>query len=120
MYDGPIVCEPRHASWFSPLVASHLERYRIARVAADPPPVPDAAAPGGWARVAYFRLHGSPHTYWSRYDEHAIAELASTIVGNSNAMRTLSVANSVANPWRQKSDMKAYATSISSCPSTMM
>jgi hypothetical protein len=79
VYDGPMVCEPRHATWFSPRVASLLERYRISRVAADPPPVPNATSPAGWARVAYFRLHGSPRTYWSRYDEDAIAALAATI-----------------------------------------
>ncbi len=78
-YDGPVVCEPRHATWFSPLVASLLERYRISRVAADPPPVPEATTPAGWASLRYFRLHGSPRTYWSRYDEDAIAALAATI-----------------------------------------
>jgi len=79
IYDGPIVCEPRHATWFAPLVISLLERYGISRVAADPPPVPDAATPAGWSRVAYFRLHGSPRAYWSRYDENAIATLAARI-----------------------------------------
>ena len=79
VYDGPIACEPRHATWFSPLVGALLERYRISRVAADPPPAPDSTSPAGWSRVAYFRLHGSPRTYWSRYDENAIAALAATI-----------------------------------------
>jgi len=79
VYDGPIVCEPRHATWFSPLAVSLFERYRISRVAADPPPVPEATIPAAWAGVAYFRLHGSPRTYWSRYDENAIAALAATI-----------------------------------------
>ena len=79
VYDGPVVCEPRHATWFSPPVASLLDRYRISRVAADPPPVPAAAVPAGWPRVAYFRLHGSPRKYWSRYDEHYIATLATTV-----------------------------------------
>jgi len=79
VYDGPMVCEPRHATWFSPAVASLLDRYRISRVAADPPPVPEAAVPAGWPRVAYFRLHGSPRTYWSRYGEHDIATLAATV-----------------------------------------
>jgi uncharacterized protein YecE (DUF72 family) len=79
VHDGPLVCEPRHATWFSPVVASLFERYRISRVAADPPPVPGATHPAGWARVAYFRLHGSPRTYWSRYGEEAIAAVAATI-----------------------------------------
>ena len=85
VYDGALVCEPRHATWFSPLVASLLERYRISRVAADPSPVPDATTPPGWPRIAYFRLHGSPRTYWSRYDERAIAALATTIERISTA-----------------------------------
>ena len=78
-YDGPIVCEPRHATWFSPPVDELLDRYGIARVAADPPPVPGAMVPAGWARLAYFRLHGSPRMYWSRYDEPFMATLAASI-----------------------------------------
>ena len=79
VYAGPIVCEPRHATWFSPLVDALLERYQISRVAADPPPVPGAIIPAGWSRISYFRLHGSPRRYWSRYDENAIATLAGTL-----------------------------------------
>jgi uncharacterized protein YecE (DUF72 family) len=78
-YDGPVVCEPRHPTWFSPHVNSLFDSYRISRVAADPPPGPAAAVPAGWPRVAYFRLHGSPRMYWSRYDEHDIAILADTV-----------------------------------------
>ena len=97
VYDGPIVCEPRHATGFSPLVASLLERYRISRVAADPPPVPDATTPAGWARVAYFRLHGSPRTYWSRYDENAITTLAATIGTISTAEQVWCVFDNTAS-----------------------
>ena len=78
-YDGPIVCEPRHATWFAPAVAALLDRYGISRVAADPPPVPAAMVPAGWARLVYFRLHGSPRKYWSRYEEPFIATLATTV-----------------------------------------
>lgn len=97
VYDGPIVCEPRHATWFSALVASLLERYRISRVAADPPPVPEATTTAGWARVAYFRLHGSPRTYWSRYDENAIAVLARTLDRMSNAAEVWCVFDNTAS-----------------------
>jgi uncharacterized protein YecE (DUF72 family) len=76
LYDGLVVCEPRHATWFSPPVASLLDRYRISRVAADPPPVPAALVPAGWPRVAYFRLHGSPRKYWSKYEDNYLATLA--------------------------------------------
>jgi uncharacterized protein YecE (DUF72 family) len=79
VYAGAIVCEPRHTTWFSPLVDALLESYQISRVVADPPPVPDSTIPAGWSRLAYFRLHGSPRMYWSSYDEHAIAALAGTL-----------------------------------------
>ena len=85
MYTGPMVCEPRHATWFSPDVASLLDQYGISRVAADPPPVAEAALPAGSPRVAYFRLHGSPRMYWSRYDESAVATLAATVRSISTA-----------------------------------
>lgn len=84
-YDGPMVCEPRHASWFSPTATSLLRRYGISRVAADPPPVPEAGAPAGCPRLAYFRLHGSPRKYWSRYDERYVDALAATVVRVSRA-----------------------------------
>jgi len=35
-------------------------RREVARVAADPACVPAAAQTGGFAKFAYFRLHGSP------------------------------------------------------------
>ena len=79
VYDGPSSASRGTRRGSRRCVTSLLERYEISRVAADPPPVPDAAAPAGWPRVAYFRLHGSPRTYWSRYDENAITTLAATI-----------------------------------------
>lgn len=79
LYAGPLVFEPRHATWFSQQVASLLEDHAISRVAADPPVVAAAAAPAGYPRVIYFRLHGSPRTYWSSYDETFIATLAQTV-----------------------------------------
>lgn len=78
-YKGPVVCEPRHATWFSSTVDTLLDSYQISRAAADPPPVPAAAVPSGWQRVAYFRLHGSPRKYWSRYGADYLASLATAI-----------------------------------------
>lgn len=62
---GPVVIEPRHRSWLDaePL----LQQAQIARVVADPPPFPEAALPGGWPGFHYYRLHGSPLVYRSRY-----------------------------------------------------
>ena len=50
---GPLVCEPRHPSWFGTEAEALLARRRVARVAADPAPVPAAARPGGWNGLGY-------------------------------------------------------------------
>jgi uncharacterized protein YecE (DUF72 family) len=75
----PAVCEPRHATWFTPAVDKLLDAWRIARVAADPARVPEAAETGGWRGLAYYRLHGSPRTYYSSYTDEYLDELASRI-----------------------------------------
>jgi uncharacterized protein YecE (DUF72 family) len=85
VYDGPIACEPRHATWFTRPAARQLERYRVSRVAADPAAVPEAMTPAGWPGLAYFRLHGSPRKYWSRYGESFIASLASNARATTRA-----------------------------------
>ena len=79
LYSGPLVCEPRHATWFAPQVNALFEHHAVSRVVADPAPVPEAANPGGWPRLVYLRLHGSPRTYWSRYSPEDIARFADTV-----------------------------------------
>ncbi|TPK11248.1 DUF72 domain-containing protein [Mesorhizobium sp. B2-5-9] len=67
-----LVCEPRHPSWFEAEAEALLADRRIARVAADPAPVPSAAVPGGWPGLAYFRWHGAPRVYYSDYDADSL------------------------------------------------
>ena len=43
-----VVCEPRHASWFTPRADGCLVERHIGRAAADPARWPAAATPGGW------------------------------------------------------------------------
>lgn len=64
---GPVVCEPRHASWFTSETENAFKEFQVARVAADPPPLPQGAEPGGWDGLVYYRLHGSPRKYYSEY-----------------------------------------------------
>jgi uncharacterized protein YecE (DUF72 family) len=73
---GPVVCEPRHPTWFTAGADRLLRRHRVARVAADPSRAEGANAPGGWEGLAYFRWHGSPRMYWSRYDDTDLQVLA--------------------------------------------
>jgi uncharacterized protein YecE (DUF72 family) len=75
-FESSVVCEPRHASWFEREAECMLTDFRIARVAADPAPVPPAAHPGGWHGLVYHRLHGSPRIYYSAYSDEALAILA--------------------------------------------
>lgn len=79
--DRPIVCEPRHASWFEPQADALLAAHRVARAAADPARHPRAGEPGGWRGLAYWRLHGSPRMYYSSYGEAFLSQLAAD-VGN--------------------------------------
>jgi uncharacterized protein YecE (DUF72 family) len=80
---GGIVCEPRHASWFTPAVEALLCEFRVARVAADPAPVAQAADPGGWPGLAYYRLHGSPRIYYSPYSAEALARIAERLASGA-------------------------------------
>jgi uncharacterized protein YecE (DUF72 family) len=82
---GSIVCEPRHASWFTPEVEALLTELRIARVAADPAPVAGADEPGGWRGLSYYRLHGSPKIYYSAYSPEYLAAIAEVLARNAAA-----------------------------------
>jgi uncharacterized protein YecE (DUF72 family) len=79
LYDGPAVFEPRHVSWFGEEAESLFQEFRIARVAADPALVPEAARPSGWPGLIYFRLHGSPRRYYSAYSEDYLLRLAAEL-----------------------------------------
>jgi uncharacterized protein YecE (DUF72 family) len=80
-----IACEPRHRSWFEDRVDAMWRRHRIARVAADPAICAEAAVPGGDPRWRYWRWHGSPEMYYSRYDDEALARLADAVVATPGA-----------------------------------
>jgi uncharacterized protein YecE (DUF72 family) len=85
LYGGELALEPRHATWFTPPVDALLKRYTIARVAADPPKgALEAAEPGGSLNLAYYRLHGTPRTYYSNYEDPFLASLAARIAALHN------------------------------------
>lgn len=84
-FDTPLVCEPRHPSWFDIEAEILLREYSIGRVAADPVVVPEAASPGGCKDSPYFRLHGSPRVYYSAYSATALEQMTSQILEISEA-----------------------------------
>ena len=85
--DAAVACEPRHASWFDPRVDTIWRRYAIARVAADPARLPEAAQPGGSGRWRYWRLHGSPRMYYDGYDDARLRAFATALRSGAKAGR---------------------------------
>lgn len=88
-FAGAIVCEPRHATWFTEAAQRLLMEERIGRVAVDPPKPSGAGEPGGWlgergdgqGAVVYHRWHGSPRMYWSAYGDDWLAARAQALMG---------------------------------------
>jgi len=80
-HSGPVACEPRHPSWFTDEAEALFRSREVARVAADPAVVPRAAVPGGWAGLAYWRLHGSPRMYRSAYSSAELDRVAAALAG---------------------------------------
>ncbi|WP_133498845.1 DUF72 domain-containing protein [Cognatilysobacter terrigena] len=78
-FDGPLVCEPRHPTWFTPAGDALWKRFDVARVAADPARVPEAAIAGGAGPVRYWRLHGAPRVYYDAYGDEGLRPWAGDI-----------------------------------------
>jgi len=79
LYQGPAVLEPRNVSWFGPEPDLILQKFHIARAAADPAIAAQAAQPAGWLGLVYFRLHGSPRRYYSAYSQDFLSRMAKTL-----------------------------------------
>ncbi|HEX3917434.1 MAG TPA: DUF72 domain-containing protein [Caulobacteraceae bacterium] len=89
MTETPLVCEPRHASWFTPEADALLTGRRISRAAADPVRAAGAGVPGGWLGLRW-RLHGAPRVYYSDYAAPDLEALASgAAAANALAVRGL-------------------------------
>ena len=92
-----IVCEPRHESWFSIAANQFLLETEVARVAADPTLFALASLPGGDTRVCYYRLHGSPDMYYSKYSTNDIHNFAELIKGNRPNSQVWCIFDNTAN-----------------------
>jgi uncharacterized protein YecE (DUF72 family) len=98
-YLGDVVCEPRHGSWFVDVADTCLRDFHVARVASDPARVPAAANPGGLRTLVYFRLHGSPRPYDSRYLDESVKELARKAEKLAGTARVWCVFDNTASGW---------------------
>ncbi|HWK71452.1 MAG TPA: DUF72 domain-containing protein [Burkholderiaceae bacterium] len=80
LVDTPIVCEPRHASWFTPEGAGVMKDAGVGCVQAHPLPI-SGVEPIGDSRTLYIRLHGAPEIYYSAYSDAFIDAVALQIAG---------------------------------------
>ena len=69
LYCGPIAVEPRNGTWSSSHCLELFHSFRVARVIADPNPLPNLSLEpfASSSSLTYFRLHGSPEIYKSHY-----------------------------------------------------
>lgn len=79
-WDAPVLCEPRHASWFARPADRLIDAHAVGRVAADPAVTPSAAHPREVDSIVYYRWHGSPRTYWSPYPTATLERLAAELI----------------------------------------
>lgn len=78
-FDGAIVCEPRHATWFTDELDDFWLRFEVSRVAADPARIAEAAIAAGAGPVRYWRLHGTPRVYYDAYGEERLEAWAAAM-----------------------------------------
>lgn len=82
-WPGGIACEPRHPSWFGTELDAFWRDRGITRVGADPSPCPGGERSAGTSTLRYWRLHGSPRTYYSGYDDAALLCASSRVIADT-------------------------------------
>ena len=88
--------EPRHESWFTPRLTPCSESMPSHELPPTPERFTPAAEPGGNLDLVYYRLHGSPRTYYSNYEDDFLAMLAAKIRPEKNRLGHLRQHGSVA------------------------
>ncbi|HVJ65581.1 MAG TPA: DUF72 domain-containing protein [Bdellovibrionota bacterium] len=80
IHHGDVAFEPRHPSWNHERALDLLLENGVTRVFADPDPcpVPDREVYHAQSLI-YYRLHGSPEIYRSRYSETYLDELSEVL-----------------------------------------
>lgn len=84
--DALLACEPRHASWATPQLDTLLARHGASRVIADPHVItpPRQMPRPSWP---YWRLHGSPRTYYSAYGRERLEALVRDVLSTGPRVR---------------------------------
>ncbi len=79
LYQGKLVCEPRHPSWFISEAESLMHTWQVTRVIAHPAVHPRGEQLLPWSDPVYYRLHGTPQRYISAYSSDFLLQLAAQV-----------------------------------------
>jgi uncharacterized protein YecE (DUF72 family) len=105
-----IVCEARHASWFTPEVDRLFSALGITRVLADPPidAVPQPSITAG--QFSYVRLHGQPRRYYSSYSPEYLADLAARLKSAADGLGAWCIFDNTASTaaWPNAIELKQH------------
>jgi uncharacterized protein YecE (DUF72 family) len=112
-----VACEPRHPSWFTREADNELRDAQVSRVAADPARCAGADGPGGSTRLAYYRWHGAPHIYYSKYSKTRLAAFADS-VANTDAVESWCIFDNTARheAWDDAQNFMAAAATAGKAP----
>jgi uncharacterized protein YecE (DUF72 family) len=108
-----LTCEPRHPSWFTSDADNELRDAHVSRVAADPVRCPGADVPGGSTQLAYYRWHGAPHMYYSKYSGARLAAFANSLA-NADAVESWCIFDNTARheAWGDAQNLIAAARAV--------
>lgn len=83
-FGGAVTYEPRDPSWLQPAALERAKCFALSLVHADPPGTASFPISLDDSDLLYFRLHGSPHMYYSRYSAERLAGVAERIRSATN------------------------------------
>lgn len=80
------VLEFRHETWWTAEVFNKLSKHNIAFCGMSHPALPDDVIQN--TKTVYFRFHGVPHLYRSKYDMEMLQKISDEIESNTNTKET--------------------------------
>jgi uncharacterized protein YecE (DUF72 family) len=89
------VVEFRHESWWNNIVYKTLKKNRITFCGMSHPALPDAAV--GTSETLYYRFHGVPHLYSSKYDSRKLEQVAQDLLNQRQGKEAFVYFNNTAD-----------------------
>ncbi len=89
------VLEFRHESWWTPAVYEALEKARVTFCGMSHPDLPDTII--STSDTVYYRLHGIPHLYYSKYETQKLEQIRQEILNQRGTLRSFLYFNNTAD-----------------------